>query len=90
MAQEEEDRKKLEAEKELKDLIANPFKDPTQELIEEYASKADQNARLEQLEEEKIANATREEKARKANMTSSNSTKNQTKNVKKPDAPKKV
>lgn len=34
----EEKRQKDEAEKELKDLIQNPFKDPTQELIEEYAN----------------------------------------------------
>jgi hypothetical protein len=37
-ALEEEERNKAEAEKELKDLVANPFRDPTQELIEEYAN----------------------------------------------------
>lgn len=92
LAQEEEDRKKAEAEKELKDLIQNPLKDPTQELIDEYANRAEQNARLEQLEEEKIANATREAEAKKANMTSptsSNHTQNQTAD-KKPETPKKV
>lgn len=54
-AQEEEERKKAEAQKELEELLQNPLKDPTQELIDEYANKAEQAAR----EEEAKANATR-------------------------------
>ena len=55
-AQEDEDRKKAEAQKELEELIQNPFKDPTQELIDEYATKAEQATKE---EEEAKANATR-------------------------------
>lgn len=59
LAQDEDDRKKVEAQKELEELIQNPFKDPTQELIDEYATVAEQNQKSEELEEEKKANATR-------------------------------
>ena len=43
LAKDEDVRKTAEAQKDLEDLISNPFKDPTQELIDEYASQAEQN-----------------------------------------------
>lgn len=43
LAKDEDERKKADAQRELEDLIQNPFKDPTKDLIDEYASLAEQN-----------------------------------------------